>query len=200
MAEFVSAVIAAGAGLYFTSMSSGQGTGRWTSVAHPGFGRRLLRDGDMVRFDIGVIWQGYLSDYGRTRVVGWPSAEQSRLLAALHGGLDAAIAAVRPGGTVREMVAAGEKALADAGVIAADDGSGRIVSSFPVHWGHGVGLGWERPWLTETEDMTIAPGMYLAVERALTLAGVGTASGEQDLLVRTDGVDVLSEGPGGRWT
>jgi Xaa-Pro aminopeptidase len=200
VAELAATVIAAGAGLYFTSMSSGSGVGRWTSVPHPGFGRRILQDGDMVRFDMGVVWQGYLSDYGRSRVVGSPSRDQSRLLAALHGGLDAAIGAVRPGATVREVVAAGEQALAAAGVAQAGDTSGGIVSSFPVHWGHGLGLGWERPWLTETEDMTIEPGMYLAIERALTLHGVGTASGEQDLLVGPDGVEILSEGPAGRWT
>ena len=193
VAELAAVVIGAGAGLYFTSMSSGNATARWTSSSQPGFSARVLRDGDLVRFDIGVIWRGYLSDYGRTTVVGTPNADQARLLAALHGGLDAAIGAVRPGASVRGIVAAGEAALREA----AAEG---IVSSFPVHWGHGLGLGWERPWLTETEDMTIAPGMYLAIERALTLPGTGTAAAEQNLLVQAGGVEILSEGPGGRWT
>jgi Xaa-Pro dipeptidase len=199
VAAFAGTVMAAGAGLYFTSMSSGSGVARWTSVPHPGFGTRRLEAGDMLRFDMGIIWQGYLSDYGRAATVGPPNADQTRLLAALHAGLEAAIAAVRPGGRVRDIAMAGEAALTAAGVGGAGETDG-IVSSFPVHWGHGLGMGWERPWLTEDEDMEIRPGMVLAIERALTWRGVGTVAAEQNVLVLADGAEILTGGLDGLWS
>jgi Xaa-Pro aminopeptidase len=70
VATFAEVVMAAGAGLYFTSMSSGSLTGRWTSTPQPGFGTRTLQNGDLLRFDIGIVWHGYLSDYGRATTVG----------------------------------------------------------------------------------------------------------------------------------
>lgn len=200
VAALANAVMRDGAALYFTSVASGPDSGRWASSPFPGFSRRKLETGDLVRFDTGIVYEGYLSDFGRTRVVGEASPEQRRLLETLHGGLEAAIAAVRPGARVRSIIAAGEAALAEAGVIAQDDGSGRIVSSFPVHWGHGLGLGWERPWMTDREDIRIRPGQYLAIERALKLPGVGTAAAEQTLIVGDDGTDVLTGGPDGFWS
>lgn len=199
VAVFAGTVMAAGAGLYFTSVSSGPDVARWASMPHPGFGTRHLEAGDMLRFDMGIVWQGYLSDYGRAATVGPPGRDQARLLAALHGGLEAAMGAVRPGARVRDIAAAGEAALTAAGVGSAGQTEG-IVSSFPVHWGHGLGMGWERPWLTEHEDMEIRPGMVLAIERALTWRGVGTVAAEQNLLVLADGAEVLTGGPDGLWS
>jgi Xaa-Pro aminopeptidase len=190
LAALAASVTAAGAGLYFTSVSSGETTSRWTSVAQPGFSRRMLRAGDLLRFDVGIVWQGYLSDFGRTAVIGSPNAAQRHLLDTLHAGLDAAIGAVRPGASVRDVVLAGEAVLARAP---------DIESSFPVHWGHGLGLGWEGPYLTAAEEAVLEPDMYLAIERTLSLPGTGTAAAEQTLLVTQDGAEVLTAGAQGRW-
>jgi Xaa-Pro dipeptidase len=199
VATFAEVVMSAGAGLYFTSMSSSSATERWTSTPQPGFSTRKLQNGDLLRFDIGIVWQGYLSDYGRATTVGAPSADQARLIGVLHAGLEAAITAVRPGARVCDIAMAGEAALAAAGV--GDEGSAEgIVSSFPVHWGHGLGMGWERPWLTKDETMEIVPGMVLAIERALTWRGVGTVAAEQNLLVLPHGAELLTAGLDGLWS
>jgi hypothetical protein len=42
--------------------------------------------------------------------------------------------------------------------------------------------------------------MYLAIERALTLDGVGTVAAEQNLLVGPVGVELLTGGPSGTWS
>jgi Xaa-Pro dipeptidase len=200
IAEFGQVALGRGAGLYFTSISSGPSIARWTSRASPGFGLRRLAEGDMLRFDMGIVLDGYLSDFGRTFVVGEPRPEQRRLIETLHHGIDAVLDAIAPGRSVRDIVAAGERALREAGVTATDEGPGTIHASFPVHWGHGLGLGWERPYMTENEELTLAPGMYLAIERTLTATGIGTAAAEQTLLVEDVGIEILSEGPSGRWS
>jgi Xaa-Pro aminopeptidase len=193
-------IIGEGAGIYYTAVSSGERIWQWTSSPLPGFSTRTLREGDLIRFDLGIVRDGYMSDFGRAVAVGEPNAQQRRLIDTLHGGLDAALAAIRPGAAVRDIVAAGDSALEAAGVVMGDPRPGVTVASYPVHWGHALGLGWERPWMTQTEGMTVEPGMYLAIERALTLEGVGTVAAEQNLLVGAHGIEILTEGPKGRWS
>jgi len=192
-----------GAGLYYAAVSSGPRTWAWMSAPLPGWSMRRIEKGDLVRLDLACVWQGYLSDFGRTVVAGGnPSADQARLIDTMHAGLDAAIDAVRPGGCVAEIVAAGDAALAQAGVALGGEAErpGQIVASYPVHWGHCLGMGWERPWMTLPGDGAIEPGMVLAIERALTLEGVGTAAAEQNLLVTQQGFELLTQGPRGRWS
>ena len=171
-------------------MSSGPRSRYWAGQPAPGFSTRRLEAGDLVRFDMGLVLDGYLSDFGRTRVVGPPDAAQERLLGALHAGLDAAIVTVGPDVAVRDVVAAGDAALAEAPDIEA---------SFPAHWGHGLGLGWERPWMVSDEPLSLEAGMYLAVERSVTLPGAGSAAAEQTLLVTGDGHELLSADPADPW-
>ena len=200
ISEAARIIISEGAGIYYATISSGEKTWQWASSPLPGFSTRALQRGDLLRFDIGIISRGYLSDFGRATVVGAAGKEQQLLIDALHAGLDAAIAAVRPGVSVREVVTAGDNMLARHGVTSGEPRPGMIVASYPAHWGHALGLGWERPWMTAGETLIIQPGMYLAIERALTLAGVGTVAAEQNLLVGEQGIEIPTEGPGGRWS
>ena len=56
------------------------------------------------------------------------------------------------------------------------------------------------PGSTENEPLSFAPGMVIAVERALTLPGVGTAAAEQNILVGESGIELLTGGPQGVWS
>ncbi len=196
----VASVVADGGAVYLATSSSGPWTWSYTTTPLPGYGTRRLEEGDLVRFDLVSVLAGYFSDFGRTVVVGDPSLAQQRLLDALHAGLDAAIAAVRPGALARDVAAAGNAALAERGVALGLEEDGELQAAYPPHWGHGLGLGWERPWFVEDEDLVLETGMYLALERALTADGVGSAAAEQNLLVLEGGPEVLTEGPEGRWS
>lgn len=191
-----------GSGFYYAAVSSGPHTDRWMTSPLPGWSTRRLEAGDLLRLDLGSVHQGYLSDFGRTVVVGeTTNAEQQRLIETLHAGLDAVLDTLGPGVMVRDAVAAGETVLATAGVVTAETGQpGQIQASYPAHWGHGLGLGWERPWMVADSDAVIEPAMYIAIERALALDGVGVAAAEQNLLVGEDRVEILTEGSEGRWS
>jgi Xaa-Pro dipeptidase len=194
-------VACAGAATYFAAVSSGPRSDLYTATPLPGFGLRSLEPGDLVRFDLGIVREGYLCDFGRTTVVGDPSPDQARLLETLTSALDCVIEAIGPGVPVSEIVQKGDKELEASGVIGQPvSATGVMFATYPAHWGHGLGLGWERPWLVQSEPLCLQPGMVLAVERAITLSGVGTAAAEQNLLVTDDGTELLTEGPGGRWT
>lgn len=200
VAAGVASVTRDGGGVYLVAASSGEMTWSYTTQPLPGFGTRELLQGDLVRFDLVCVVDGYLSDFGRAATVGEPTDAQARLLGALHGGLDAAIATIHPGAGVGDVVAAGDAALRDAGVLLDPEEPGDLHAGYPPHWGHGLGMGWERPWFIESEDLVIEEGMYLAIERSVSLEGVGTASAEQNLLVHEDGIEVLTAGPNGTWT
>jgi Xaa-Pro dipeptidase len=201
VAAAVAPAVADGAGLYFAAVSSGPEAVRYTSVPLPGWSTRRFQPGELVRFDLGLVQGGYLSDFGRTVTVGPPKDSQRRLLQVLHEALDITIAAIRPGVAVKDVVAAGDEALAASGVGLGTPGRvPGLRASYPAHWGHGLGLGWERPWLVSAEDLILQPAMVLAVERAITLEGVGVAAAEQNLIVTKTGVELLTGGPEERWS
>jgi Xaa-Pro aminopeptidase len=194
------AAMADGAALYYAAVSSGPMSWAYTSAPLPGFSRRRFESGDIVRVDLCIVNEGYYSDFGRTFVAGAASAPQQRLLDALHSSLDAVISAIQPGRRVPDITAAGDAALRAAGVaLDGEPSTNQIVASYPAHWGHGLGLGWERPWMVSSETLEIEAGMYLAIERALTLAEVGTAAAEQNLLVGEGGAELLTAGFDDPW-
>ena len=191
-----------GSGFYYAAVSSGPHTDRWMTSPLPGWSTRRLETGDLLRLDLGSVYQGYLSDFGRTVVVGeTANADQRRLIDTLHVALDAVLDTLGPGVLVRDAVAAGDQALAAAGVATVEAArTGQIQASYPAHWGHGLGLGWERPWMVADSDAVIQPGMYIAIERALALDGVGVAAAEQNLLVGKHDVEILTAGSEERWS
>ena len=77
--------------VYLAAVSSGPMSWSYTSFPMPGFGRQTLQRRRPRSVRSGGVVDGYLSDFGRTVVVGEASANQGALLDALHGGLDAAI-------------------------------------------------------------------------------------------------------------
>lgn len=192
--------VAEGAGVYFAAVSSGPHSAFYSATPLPGYGTRCLHDGDLVRADLGIVLDGYLCDFSRTAVVGTPSADQDRLRETLTGALDRVIDCLSPGMAAAEVAAVGDEALAAAGVGTAADRPDGMHASYPAHWGHGLGLGWERPWLVSSEPLVLEAGMVLAVERAITLDGVGTVAAEQNLLLTVSGAELLTAGPAGRWT
>lgn len=189
-----------GAGIYFAAVSSGPNSGHYSATPLPGYGTRRIADGDLVRVDLGIVRDGYLCDFGRTAVIGTATLDQRRLLEVLTAALDQVIDGLAPGMPVADLVAIGDTALIKAGVGTPADHPGGIYASYPAHWGHGLGLGWERPWLVSSESLTLEPGMVLAVERAVTVDGIGTAAAEQNLLLTDDRAELLTAGPKGRWT
>jgi Xaa-Pro aminopeptidase len=62
-----------------------------------------------------------------------------------------------------------------------------------------LGLGFERPWLISGGELTIEEGMFLAVEKFLSLENIGKAAGEQNLVVDAEGVEVLTDSKKGSW-
>ncbi len=64
---------------------------------------RILREGDIVSIDCGVIFEGYYSDAAETYAVGAVSADAERLLRTTKASLAAAIVAAKVGGRLGDI-------------------------------------------------------------------------------------------------
>ena len=126
--------------------------------------QRVLEEGDIVSFDMGVIYEGFYGDAARTLAVGKISAEAQRLIDVTYESLLKGIAQGKAGGRLYDISAAVQQHVEAAGF--------GVVKRFV---GHGVGRALHEkpevpnfvvPGLTGPDLM---PGMVLAIEPMVTL-------------------------------
>jgi Xaa-Pro aminopeptidase len=142
--------------------------------------------GTLVTLDIGARLDGYCSDCTRTWATGELPDDLAGAYALVGRAQAAALAAVRPGPTGREL-----DAVARGIIDAAGHGE---------HFGHGLGHGvglevHEGPRLTRTADVELAPGHVVTVEPGVYLPGRGGVRIEDLVVVTEQGHEVLSGTP-----
>lgn len=194
-----------GAQPYDFAMASGPEDGHLWWARLPSWNwRRHYERGDIVHPDIYGAVDGYFYDFVRSLVVGGdPSAPQLELLEAGIGCIHAAASAALPGNEARDVYAAGRRYLSDVGLDHADDPRDGVVdlsTEVLESIGHGLGLGWEEPWLTPQSDVVLDSGMVLAIEQHVSRRGVGTIRYEEVVLVRDEGgPEILTSACPARW-
>jgi Xaa-Pro aminopeptidase len=148
--------------------------------------RRVCAD-ELVLFDIGAKLHGYCSDMTRTFAVGAVSPKLEEVWRVVLGGQQAAIEAVRPGMTGKEVDAVARQHIADAG----------YGEQFTHGLGHGVGLEiHEPPWITSSRGVDVLePGMVFSIEPGVYLPEVGGVRIEDLVLLTEHGAEVLSRSP-----
>jgi methionyl aminopeptidase len=93
--------------------------------------KRVLKEGDLVKLDVGVKLEGYFTDSAITVAVGDIDGDSRRLMEVTQQALDAGIAAARVGNHVGDIGAASEGVVTSAGSTTADDLVGHYVGSKP---------------------------------------------------------------------
>ncbi len=141
--------------------------------------KRVLREGDIVSVDFGVVVDGYYGDAAITVPVGAIDAKAARLLEATEASLRAGIAAVRPGATLGDVGAAVQ------GVVEGEGFS--VVRDFV---GHGIGVHMHEdpqvPNFGEAgQGMKLKAGMVIAIEPMVN-------AGKPDVKVLDDGWTAVS--------
>lgn len=158
-----------------------------------GASERVLRTGDLLNLDLGLVRDGYHADMARTYVLGAPSAEVRELAAAVRAIHAAALAAVAPGVPARAPYDAAREVARDRGVEAFFQGHG---DAHGPYIGHAIGLELDEPPVLGPGARTpLRAGMVLTIEPKLTVPGVGAVNLEDDLVVRDDGPELLSAIP-----
>ncbi|WP_160848625.1 M24 family metallopeptidase [Pontibacillus yanchengensis] len=199
IAPAIETVVEEGAVVYFVITSSGSYINYAQSVDFPGYDhQRKVENGELFRVDLIISYQGYMCDFGRSCVVGHtPSIPQQEMLDMVTDACEHVIQSIQPGLRVKDLCRIGDNYLEERGVSFAVDQTNAdvIYAGYPPHWGHGLGMSWERPWLVKEEEMTLEPNMFLAIEKSLYKPGVGTVSYEQNIKVTENGACILTTSP-----
>ena len=126
---------------------------------------RLVREGDILSIDFGVVLDGFYGDAARTFAVGAVSPESRRLLDATERSLGKAIEATRPGNRLGDVSAAVQATVEAEGF--------SVVRDFV---GHGIGRSMhEEPQVPNFgkpgTGPKLLPGMVLAIEPMVNAGG-----------------------------
>lgn len=166
---------------------------------------RILKEGDIVSCDMGVIKDGFFGDHARTFAVGEITPEARQLLDATREALMRGIAQAQPGNTLHDISRAIQEHAEGAGF--------GVVKRFV---GHGIGRKLhEKPEVPNfvpvgASDVPLKEGMVLAIEPMVTLGspevtilddkwtavtkdGKLSAHFEHSIAVAPGGGDILSQ-------
>lgn len=119
---------------------------------------RVLKDGDLMKLDYGVVYKGWYGDSARTVPVGTVTPAARELMNLTKAALDAGIAAAQPGARLGDIGAAVQKHVESHGCSVVRDlsghGIGRALHESPSVFNFGkAGTG-----------MVLKPGMTIAIE------------------------------------
>lgn len=143
-----------------------------------------VADADWLLVDWGAVCHGYHSDLTRILIARTISAKLEEVRAWVREALERGLQAARPGARASDVDSAVRRTLAEAGY-----------DRFFCHGtGHGLGLEiHEAPFLRPGHDTLLQPGMVFTIEPGVYIPGWGGVRLEEDILVTTEGCQVLSQ-------
>lgn len=161
-------------------------TGLKTAAPHGTPGLAKMTKGDFVLFDLGVVLDGYCSDITRTVAFDDISDKQKEIYNTVLKAQLAAVEASKPGVKIGDLDKTARTIIANAG----------YGEYFTHRLGHGLGIDvHEFPSLNETNQMLLQPGMAYTIEPGIYVPETGGVRIEDDLIITTDGVEVLTKYP-----
>jgi methionyl aminopeptidase len=130
--------------------------------------KRVLRNGDIISIDVGVLYDGYHTDSATTVPVGEISAESQRLLEVTQRALEGGIQAAIPGNHVQDIGVAIQAVVESAGFSVVRD----LV-------GHGIGTAFhEEPQVPNfgkpKRGARLVSGLTIAIEPMVNVGGSAT--------------------------
>jgi Xaa-Pro aminopeptidase len=192
-AAAIAEIIRAGGALYGLGLSSGPWAHTFSPSTPAAYSRRRLKAGDMIRLDLYGSIDGYLFDFGRSRVVGRsPTQEQQEILDAVRDSVHAGTELLRPGETLGAVARRCEEVLS-ASAYARRHGLPQ--TTMGGTWGHSLGLDWGAPWIESASSTVIRSGMCFAIERRIEAPGIGGANYENDVIVTGAGPEIVTPAP-----
>jgi len=139
---------------------------------------RKIHKGDIVRFDVGCIFDAYHADIARTAILGSPSPKQVRYHDALVAGQGKMLQALKPGLGIGDLFQMGMKETREKG----------IPHYERHHLGHGTGIeGYDLPLITPGNPVKLEAGMVFCVETPYYEPGFGGLQIEDILEVTAEG-------------
>ena len=157
-----------------------------TSLPHGVATDRVIRDGDFITMDFGVLYKGYCSDMTRTVAVGYVTDEMEKVYNTVLQAQLAGIAATRAGVKGKDVDAAARQVIADAGYGA----------FFGHGYGHSLGLEvHEAPNCNPSGETVMQAGMVCSAEPGIYLPGKFGVRIEDVVIFTADGCENITNSP-----
>lgn len=162
------------------------GVGQRGALPHGQPSHFRVQEAPFLLIDWGAIYKGYCSDLTRILVTGKLTARLRKVYDVVLRAQQAAIGKIRPGVELAAVDRAARKIIEDAG--------------FGKRFGHGLGHGFglqihESPFMAPSASGTLEAGMVVTVEPGVYLPDWGGVRIEDDVLVTSDGHQVLTRCP-----
>lgn len=148
---------------------------------------RALRQGDVIRFDVGCRYKHYRSDISRIAILGEPSPKMSRYHNALYKGVQRAYEILKPGLKVSELFKQIVETVQKEG----------ISHYSRSHVGHGIGIeGYDPPNIAADSSDVFQENMVICVETPYYELGFAGLQVEDMILVTSNGAESLMANDG----
>jgi len=150
-------------------------------IVHGVPSNRILRDGDLLKIDLGVTYDGYNADAAITIMMGNASPEIDKLIHTTEKALMLAIEKARPKNTLGDIGAIIQATAHKAGLSVAKGltghGIGKLLHEEPSVMNEGV----------RGEGLRLEPGMTIAIEPMFTLGTSHIVQQDDDSYAIADG-------------
>jgi Xaa-Pro aminopeptidase len=159
--------------------------GRGSALGNLNSPRDVVENGSILRFDVGVHYQGYASDVARCFTFRSVGDKERQYHAALEAGQEKAFEMLKPGVAACEIFEAAVARVRAAG----------ILHYQRTHVGHGLGIagaGYEPPLLAPGDRTPLEPGMVLCVETPYLELGFGGLQVEDMVVITQAGFRPLT--------
>ena len=157
-----------------------------TSLPHGVATDRVIREGDFITMDFGVLYKGYCSDMTRTVALGYATEEMKKVYDTVLQAQLAGIAATHAGVTGKSVDAAARKVIEDAGY-------GKY---FGHGYGHSLGLEvHENPNCNPGGDTIMEENMVGSAEPGIYLPGKFGVRIEDVVIFKADGCENITASP-----
>ena len=174
------------AGAEGTSFDTIAASGIHSSMPHAVPTDKVLEEGDFLTMDFGCLVNGYCSDMTRTIVYGRADEKQKEIYDVVLQAQMAALQAIKPGMTGKEVDAIARDVIKEAG----------YGDCFGHSLGHSVGLEiHETPCFSPREESVIEPGMVITVEPGIYVEGFGGVRIEDVVVITEDGCENITHSP-----
>jgi len=161
-------------------------SGPRSALPHARSTSRTVERGEWLVVDFGAQVRGYCSDITRTFVVGGRADDRQRAVyEVVRQAQERARSGIQPGMTGREADGLAREVIAREG----------MGDAFGHSLGHGLGLEvHEAPRLSQTNEAVLPVGAVVTVEPGVYFEGWGGVRIEDDVVLRTEGPECLSDG------
>ena len=145
-----------------------------------------FKPGDVLVTETSAPVWGYNAELERAMIVGPPTDAMRRHFDHMRAAQQVAFDVLRPGVTCADV---------DRAVLAYFEEHG-ILDTWSQHTGHAIGLrNHEAPFLDVGDATPVEPGMVFTIEPGVYVAGLGGFRHSDTVVVRPDGVEILTDYP-----